>query len=473
MIPPANVTLVIWPDDEMQSIIGFGGALTQASGVVWRKLNADLRRQVVELFFGEQGIHASLARVPINSCDFAEASYSLDDLPGDYTLSHFDARLPDDEEQLLPLVRAALAVAGERLQLLASPWSPPAWMKSNGDMNGNGAPRGLRPEAAAAWAKYISRWLAAFSAHGANVSWLTVQNEPLAPSPWEACYFNATQEANFIANHLGPTLAVAAATGRHPPVALLGFDDQKDMIVPWSDALLSPHSLAAEYTAGIAYHWYAGDHFDNLAKAVQAHRDKVFLGTEATYELMRLRDPTASHREWVHHGVWARGEGYAHAIIGDLLAGSSGWIDWNILLNDKGGPNHLNNNCDAPMIADVSFKEVHLHPQFYYLGHFSKFIPRGSTRVRLDRVDVDDSPSLPPPTNAGGIYNLSGSVAYGACPTGPVHAVALKRPDGRIILVALNCDDTARLIRIELGSSGRALQSTIPPRAIHTYIFAE
>ena len=146
-------------------------------------------RQVVERFFGADGLRASLARIPINSCDFAEASYSLDEVAGDVELRHFDATLPDDEATLLPLVRAALAASGGRLALLASPWSPPSWMKSNGKMNGNGKPAGLRPEAAAAWAEYLSRWLGAFAAHGARVTWLTVQNEPLAPSPWEACYY--------------------------------------------------------------------------------------------------------------------------------------------------------------------------------------------------------------------------------------------------------------------------------------------
>jgi glucosylceramidase len=124
-------------------------------------------------------------------------------------------------------VRAALAASGGRLTLLGSPWSPPAWMKSNHQMNGNGAPIGLRREAAASWANFITRWLSAFAAHGASVSWLTVQNEPLAPSPWEACYFNSTQEAHFIARHLGPALAASTAARRHPPVQLLGFDDQK------------------------------------------------------------------------------------------------------------------------------------------------------------------------------------------------------------------------------------------------------
>ena len=125
-LAPPDVTLTVRPEDERQSIVGFGGAITQASGTVWRRLSPQLRQRVVELFFGASGIGASLARVPINSCDFAEASYSEDDVPDDYDLSHFDDGLAHDERLLLPLVRAALAVGGPRLQLLASPWSPPA-----------------------------------------------------------------------------------------------------------------------------------------------------------------------------------------------------------------------------------------------------------------------------------------------------------------------------------------------------------
>ena len=482
-LAPPDVTLTVRPEDERQSIVGFGGAITQASGTVWRRLSPQLRQRVVELFFGASGIGASLARVPINSCDFAEASYSEDDVPDDYDLSHFDDGLAHDERLLLPLVRAALAVGGPRLQLLASPWSPPAWMKSSGAMDGNGAPVGLRPEAAAAWAAYLSRWLAAFSARGANVSWLTVQNEPLSPSPWEACFYNASQEAAFIGEHLGPALVAGAAAGRHPPVSLLGFDDQKDVIEPWADALLGAGRPAAAYTAGLAYHWYAGGHFSRLARAAAAHPGKIFLGTEATYELTRLSlDPATSHGAWVREGVWARGEGYAAAILGDLRAGSSGWIDWNLLLDATGGPNHLNNTCDAPMIASESFDAVHLHPQFFFLGHFSKFVPRGSKLVRLDGGDGGGAAAGGAAASApsGGAYNLSDSaVAYGDCPaTGQPQAAALKRPDGRLVVVVLNCNGAAKVVRIEVAGrgddSGRrrgAVQHTIPPHAIHTWVF--
>ena len=510
---PPDLTLWLRPSEQHQSIEGFGGAITQASGVVWRSLKSDeLRESVVESFFGESGLRASLARVPINSCDFAEASYSADDVAGDASLSHFDETLMHDEALLLPMVRAALSAAGSHLKLLASPWSPPAWMKTNGDMNGNvrlhrtnpsisidlkglvrchceqGAPRGLREEAAASWAAYISKWLAAFDAHGATVSLLTVQNEPLAPSPWEACYYDAAQEAAFVAEHLGPALQEGVQSNRHPPVTLLGFDDQKDGIQEWADALLGEKEPASQYASGVAYHWYAGDHFERLAAASRAHPNKLFLGTEATYELTRVRDDEApprddvsaadAHTAWVRNGVWSRGEGYAHAIIGDLLAGSAGWIDWNVLLDHTGGPNHLGNTCDAPIIADPSLESVWYHPQYYYLGHFARFMPRGSRRIAIDREagpggDGTAAPSPPASFLGGdGTYNFSSSaVAYGRCPRvgGAPEAVAVSRPDGSIALVLLNCGDEEHSVAVGV-EGGEQLRHAIPPHAIQTYV---
>ena len=309
------------------------------------------------------------------------------------------------------------------------------------------------------------------------MSWLTVQNEPLAPSPWEACYYSSSQQRDFIGSHLGPALAAGVAAQRHPPVSLLGFDDQKDAILEWADALLDARtSPAAAHTAGLAYHWYAGDHFDRLAAASAAYPDKVFLGTEATYELTRLGGEVDD--SWVRDGVWARGEGYGHAILGDLLAGSSGWVDWNLLLDTTGGPNHLGNTCDAPVIADTTTGELFLHPQYFYLGHFSKFVTPGSRRIRLERAERADADGKAPagayatPSPAGGVYNLSGAVAYGACPGGPPRAVALRRTDGRVVVVVLNCADSDAVIRLEDGESGRMLQRTMPPRSIQTYVLS-
>ena len=148
----------------------------------------------------------------------------------------------------------------------------------------------------------------------------------------------------------------------------------------------------------------------------------------------------------------------------------------NVLLDSNGGPNHLGNTCDAPLIADARYETVHRHPQYYYLGHFSRFVPRGSRRVAMQTVVAGDTP----PERAdeapdGSVYNLTGSVAYGECPRGPPRAVALRRPgDSAIVVVILNCDEDAATVRIELpvlvGGTARAVQRTIPAHAIQTYV---
>jgi len=165
-------------------------------------------------------------------------------------------------------------------------------------------------------------------------------------------------------------------------------------------------------------------------------------------------------------------------VQGDLNAGSSGWIDWNVLLDSSGGPNHLGNLCDAPMIADASLERVHLHPQYWYLGHFSKFVPPGSVRIQLHKTARvagssstagGDAPG-PNQGKGGGAYNFSSTaVAYGRCPADGPQAVAFKRPDGRLVVVVLNCDDTERVVRLQLPPDVD-FDHAIPPHAIQTYV---
>ena len=194
---------------------------------------------------------------------------------------------------------------------------------------------------------------------------------------------------------------------------------------------------------------------------------------------MRHGPPTRAARESgcradrsVPHALLAD----AHAILGDLLAGSSGWIDWNVLLDASGGPNHLGNTCDAPIIASPELDRVHFHPQYYALGHFSKFMPRGSRRIGIERYapasgDTPLGQTDGDAAQADGVYNFSSEVAYGRCPsTGPPRAAAVKRQDGTLAVVVLNCASEAATVRIEIEQGGASTQHTLPAHAIHTYV---
>ena len=182
--------------------------------------------------------------------------------------------------------------------------------------------------------QYFAKWITAYEAQGVPVWGVTVQNEPEATQPWESCIYTPEQTRDFVAEHLGPALEEA-----HPDVKILGYDHNKDHIEEWADALLSPDSASAKYMDGIAFHWYSGSCFDNVANVAESYPDALLLPSEACFELTVLSDDEGE-ATWIANGTWSKGEGYGYDIMGDLNAGSSGWTDWNILLDHEGGPNH-------------------------------------------------------------------------------------------------------------------------------------
>jgi len=432
--------------DVGQTLEGFGGAFTEASATTFFKLSEELQQKTIDGYFGPEGLGYTLGRVHINSCDFAKGSYSFDEWEDDWELKHFDFSVKRDAEALIPFIRRAqdaLAARGGGLRLLATPWSPPAWMKNNAEMDHSLQPC-LRAEAPDPWARYMSKWITAYKASGVPIWALTVQNEPENDAAWEACLMTPEDEADFLGYHLGP-----AIREEHPEVLIFVYDHNKDNLYRWAKAIYS-HPTAAQHTAGVAFHWYAGDRFDEVARVHTDFPQAMLLASEATYERYRWRVGTA-----LESGEWAFGEGYAHDIIGDLNAGAVGWIDWNLLLDQTGGPNHANNVCDAAVVADVTEGTLFQHPQYHYIGHFSKYIPAGSQHLR---------------TKVAPASAYTGNVReYGTC-TGQdgLEAVSFLRPDGLIAIVVLNCGD--HIIGFKLREDARASLARIPPHAIQTYL---
>jgi len=432
-----------------QKIVGFGGAFTEASALVFKGLRKDLQQEVLDKYFGPDGIGYSTGRVPINSCDFSPASYSFDDVEGDFELKHFDTGVRHDTEVMIPFIQAAqrlLAKHGKALRLLASPWSPPAWMKTNGQMVHSGSP-GLRAECRASWAKYISKWISAYKAHGLPIWALTAQNEPMASQEWESCVYSAQQGAEFIGHFLGPTIRED-----HPEVAMFAYDHNKEDSYDWAHSTYS-HEAASTFVQGLAVHWYDGDGFETVRRVHRDFPHAVILPTEATYERHRWA-PGSS----LATGDWKFGEGYAHDIIGDLNAGASGWTDWNLILDERGGPNHVDNVCDAAMVASLSGEELHVHPQYYFIGHFSKYLLPGSVRVE---------------TSVCGTASYRGSRRpYGTCSDEDgLQATSFLRPDGRVATVVLNCGGAEVRFKLRDLRGGRALAARIPAHAVQTYMF--
>ncbi len=405
------------PQRSFQCLEGFGAAFTEAAAVTWQKLDATNRERVLRDYFDPVHGHGyTLCRVHMNSCDFALGNYAHVETPGDVDLKSFN--IDRDRQALLPFIKAAQAVAQQPIKLLASPWSPPAWMKSNGQMNRGGH---LLPQYRQAWARCYVRFIQEYAAEGVPIWAVSVQNEPAATQTWDSCIYSAEEERDFVRDFLGPELAKAGLAH----IKIVIWDHNRDHLVQRASTVYSDPE-AAKYVWGAGFHWYGEPHFEQVQLTHDAWPDKQLLFTEGCQE------------GGPHTGSWNLGERYAHNIINDLNRWTVGWIDWNLLLDDSGGPNHVGNLCSAPILIDRANDALMHQSSFYYLGHFSRFIKPGARRVlcAASRQDLEST--------------------------------AFVNPDGSVAVVVMNRTEVS--IRFRLCLDGVEAATELPPHSIATYL---
>ncbi|HEV2328292.1 MAG TPA: glycosyl hydrolase, partial [Verrucomicrobiae bacterium] len=312
------------PAKAFQTIIGIGGALTDASAETFYKLSAKKQQEILTAYFDPQnGIGYSLGRTSIHSCDFSSDSYTYVK-DGDTNLDSFD--ISHDLKYRIPFIKAALAIAGaDHFTLFASPWSPPAWMKSNHDMLHGGI---LEPEYYDCWARYFCKFIRAYAKEGIPIWGVTVQNEPMAIQTWESCTFTAAQERDFVKNDLGPEFRRNGLK----KTKIMVWDHNRSFMYEYASTILDDPA-AAKYVWGVAFHWYVGDHFENVKRVKEAYPKTHLLFTEGC----------VSNFDASLMGNWSWGETYAISMIHDFNNGAEGWTDWNVLLDKNGGPNHVGN----------------------------------------------------------------------------------------------------------------------------------
>ena len=354
-------TIVVDPTQRFQSIEGFGGAFTEAAGMVFSQLSPPRQEEVLKAYFDQQQGHGyRLCRTHINSCDFSRGNYAYSEVAGDVELEHFS--IEPDRQYLIPLIHAAQKVAkDDTIKLVASPWSPPAWMKTNGKMTSGGK---LKPEYRDVWARYYCRYVEEYGKENIPIWGLTVQNEPEAVQRWESCIYTAEEERDFVRDYLGPALHESGLQ----QLRLICWDHNRDRLFDRASTVFDDPE-ASKYVWGAGFHWYVSDDFHHVEMVNEFYPDKKLLFTEGCLE------------HGPHIGDWSAGEHYAKSIIHDLNHGAVGWMDWNILLNSQGGPNHVENYCSAPIIADVAKDKLIYNSSYYYLGHFARFIRPGFQRV--------------------------------------------------------------------------------------------
>ncbi|MBK8519047.1 MAG: glycoside hydrolase family 30 protein [Saprospiraceae bacterium] len=352
---------------KFQKFVGIGGAFTDAAAETFYKLSPEKRKEFITMYFDEKfGIGYSFGRTNINSCDFSSDTYSYV-TDGDKSLETFN--IEHDRRYKIPLIREALKATNGKLKIFASPWSPPAYMKDNANMLQGGK---LLPDFYKIWAKYYVRFIKEYEKDGIPIWGLSVQNEPMAKQTWESCIYSAEDELNFIKNYLGPELYKSKMQNKK----LIAWDHNRDLLYHRANTLLHDKK-ASKYIWGIGFHWYeiwnGGRQYDNVRRVKEAFPATNLLLTEAcNYPF-----------DWNTFDQWKWGEQYGENMIQDFNNGAVAWTDWNILLDETGGPNHVGNFCFAPVHARTHENSLHMMNSYYYIGHFSKFIRPGARRIAV------------------------------------------------------------------------------------------
>ena len=406
----------LYPQVRYQTFLGFGGAITEAVGLVLQALPPETARQVLNSYYGPSGIGYSLVRTHLDSCDFSRENYcAIEDEDTDF--STFSLR--HDERNIIPYILMAEELAGKKLPLMLSPWSPPAFMKTNGSRNGGGK---LRLEYADLWARYICKYIHEYRRRGVQVTRLSIQNEPNAAQTWDSCLYSAQEERDFLIKHLHPTL-VENGLG---DLEVFVWDHNKERMFERTAQCITTET--DRMVAGVAFHWYSGDHFDAVRLVRECFPNKLLMFSEGCIEYSRF-DKTQALKN---------AQMYAHDMIGNLNAGMNLFIDWNIALNEEGGPNHVGNFCEAPVICDTRTGQINYKPSFYYIAHFSRHIKEHARRIAT------------------------------TCYSEKMEVTAFENPDSTIAVILLN--RTTEKLPATLRLEGELFYVPCPPCSISTIV---
>jgi glucosylceramidase len=448
---PSGTVITISPDIVKQTLTGIGTSFTESSAFVLAHLTDQQRAEVMENIYGEQGANFSLARTPIGATDFSvKGKYSYADVKDDADLTHFSIGVDQDgfskleypginnsQFDLLPMIKEALAIkdnqTDKELRIIASAWTAPSWMKDIEDWYIKGTPQNdfqgtggeLKSHYIGTYADYILKYLDAYKAEGVNIWGLTPVNEPHGNSgQWESMHFSPESQSAFIKSYLGPKLK----SSEHQGVKLFVYDQNRDGLEHWANVIFGDKE-AAQFVDGAAVHWYEStfkvneDVFDRVHEKFP---NFSIIHTEGTIDDLGkdapggILDPilfkesnwfnnddfwwNANATDWAYTATWAPKpedhpiytpvHRYARNIIVSLNHWVEGWIDWNIVLDSNGGPNHVGNFCGAPIMIDTDTNEIYYTPIYHILSQFSKTIRPGDKAIQahkqLEGLEEDD-----------------------------------------------------------------------------------
>jgi glucosylceramidase len=375
-------SIIIDKSIKFQSIVGFGNAFTGAVSQNLDLLPKDLQHKIYQSYFSkEKGIAFNILRIPIGGCDFDSHPWAYNETPKkDVNLSNFTHLYEQDIKKVKQIKDLMQVTDSEDLKLFGAAWSPPPWMKTNNDWTGVGS---LRYEYFQTWALYHVRYLQLMKQQGLNYWAISTGNEPLNGNiggkvvRFLSLGWTPTPQGRWVANNLGPLLKKA-----FPDVKIISCEDQCPVFSIWFDIMYNAYPASKDYIYGHGVHWY-WNWVMNSKYLVESHKkypDKVILATEAVNGAM----------PWMFNGPilgdWKRAENYILDIFQNLNNYVSAWIEWNMILDQIGGPNYLGKGSyvDSPIIInDTSRTEFYKQPMFYAIGHFSRFILPNSVRIGI------------------------------------------------------------------------------------------
>jgi glucosylceramidase len=398
-----------------QEIVGFGAAITDAAALNINRLAPERREALLrDLFDPDSGIGLSFTRLTIGASDFSQRHYSFDDMPvsqRDPALARFS--IEPNRADVLPVVQRALAI-NPQLKIIASPWSPPGWMKTSGRLIGGT----LRPDAYGAFAEYLRRYVEAYAGLGVPIYALTVQNEPhFEPKDYPGMRLEPPARARFIGEYLGPLLA------RQPGSPLI-LDWDHNWDEPDSPLRVLGDSVARRYVAGVAWHCYGGD-VSAQTKVHDAYPAKDAYFTEC------------SGGEWAPSFADNLQWNVRTLIIGATRNWARGVLLWNLALDELHGPYTGGcANCRGVVTIDSQSGAVTRNVEYYALAHASRFVRPQARRI-------------------GSTSGVAG-----------LESVAFRNTDGRAALIVLNSAAVER--RFAVRWAGKALVYVLPAGAVAT-----
>ncbi|KAI8045127.1 hypothetical protein M5D96_001306 [Drosophila gunungcola] len=430
-----SVTLRLDRTKTHQKMVGFGGSYTgSVTYLVDNFKKSELGDHLYKSYYAEQGLGFNLMRVPIGGCDFDLEPWSYAEEEGNTLLSDMD-ELDERDVARVAQIRRLVEVSGvKNLLVKGTAWSAPPWMKTNNRWTGFGR---LKKQYYQIWADYHLRWLKLMEDNGIPIWAISTGNEPLNGIffmffvKFMSMGWTPQTQAVFLNDYLGP----AIRNSEFKDIILFGNDDQRFTFPTWFKMMNRTRPNSIDYLDGLAVHWYWDEIFGSsfIEQTTEYAPDKILIVSESCI----------GDKPWQAAapllGSWERAEKYARDYLLNLKLGFHGWIDWNICLDEGGGPNYVDNMWMPQSLSIL--QEFYKQPMFYAMGHFSKLVPEGS--VRIDAV----------PSNV----NLD--------------SVAFLRPDNKIAAVLFNSGRADLDITLVDSVRGQFVVN-VPAKSIHTLLYS-